>query len=145
MAKQKRKKKIILLLVLIFALIVIILLLVIFGIKPKIGSVCTVNYDCRELNCSIYSKCAQGPDPSCTKYYPVCIEHKCKCVVGFKGDALSAACNASGGTMRGFGDGCADSCELARSNGNMACTDVLTTGCDCGPDKCWNGESCELN
>ena len=25
------------------------------------------------------------------------------------------------------------------------CTQAQTNGCDCGTDKCWNGETCEYN
>ncbi len=53
-------------------------------------------------------------------------------------------CEANGATYKGFTNGCMDSCELAR-NPDIACTAVLTSGCDCGPEKCWNGFECETN
>jgi hypothetical protein len=39
-------------------------------------------------------------------------------------------------------DACVDSCKSQREN--LMCAQVLTFGCDCGPGKCWNGESCEI-
>jgi hypothetical protein len=52
-------------------------------------------------------------------------------------------CESKGATYKGFTNGCMDSCEYARNPG--ACTTVLTSGCDCGPEKCWNGFECENN
>jgi len=42
-----------------------------------------------------------------------------------------------------FPNGCVDSCGLARSPGTISCIQAFTYGCDCGLDRCWNGETCE--
>jgi hypothetical protein len=54
-------------------------------------------------------------------------------------------CENSGGTWTTFNNGCADTCEYVRSPETISCIQALTESCDCGPDKCWNGESCEDN
>lgn len=51
------------------------------------------------------------------------------------------ACTTSGGTWRMFPNSCVDSCELAQ-NPALMCLQVLTEGCDCGANKCWNGSLC---
>jgi len=51
----------------------------------------------------------------------------------------------AGGEWKEFSNGCVDSCDLARNPEIISCTQALTNGCDCGPDRCWNGESCEDN
>ncbi|MFH1510885.1 MAG: hypothetical protein ABIF10_04275 [Candidatus Woesearchaeota archaeon] len=55
------------------------------------------------------------------------------------------ACSPSGGVWRQFTDGCVDSCYLEEHQDHRACTLALTYGCDCGPEKCWNGERCVAN
>ncbi len=54
-------------------------------------------------------------------------------------------CKISDGEWRTFNNGCADSCEAARATEPIACTEAFVDSCDCGPDKCWNGEKCEPN
>ncbi|MFH0780204.1 MAG: hypothetical protein V1928_05140 [Parcubacteria group bacterium] len=59
-------------------------------------------------------------------------------------------CGASGGHWKGFLSGCKDYCysERAQSAGKIStisCSMGSTSGCDCGPDKCWNGFACEKN
>jgi len=54
-------------------------------------------------------------------------------------------CERVGGVWKEFNNGCVDSCVKERSSEPVFCTQVLTDGCDCGPDRCWNGESCEGN
>ena len=49
-------------------------------------------------------------------------------------------CEKSGGTWREFSNGCVDSCSAKGED--IFCTQVLTMGCDCGVDRCWNGLSC---
>lgn len=51
-------------------------------------------------------------------------------------------CAKSGGTWRQFSNSCADSCHAAR-NPDIMCAQVITMGCDCGEDMCWNGYTCE--
>jgi hypothetical protein len=50
-------------------------------------------------------------------------------------------CERQNGVWRSFGDGCADSCE-AKLDSFMVCTQAITSGCDCGGSKCWNGNGC---
>ena len=120
----------------IFLIILVATILFVSGCKQEVGSNCNYNKDCYKLNCT----CA-----SLNSCHPTCVEKKCACLEKLYGDELKQKCEASGGTIKQFGDGCADSCDLARNKGNMACPTVLTTSCDCGSDKCWNGISCELN
>lgn len=55
-----------------------------------------------------------------------------------------SACSASGGTWETFPNSCVDSCEKAADPGLM-CLTVLTDGCNCGPDRCWDGDTCVNN
>jgi hypothetical protein len=54
------------------------------------------------------------------------------------------ACINSGGNWRIYTDSCADNCYLL-NNPNQNCLIVMTNACDCGLDKCWNGEKCAKN
>jgi len=54
-------------------------------------------------------------------------------------------CEVAGGNWETETYGCGDSCDLVRDNELVGCTGEFKIGCDCGPDKCWNGETCELN
>ena len=58
-----------------------------------------------------------------------------------------ASCESSGGVYKTFAHGCADLCEYARWNKDWGphCDTALIDSCDCGPDKCWNGATCEPN
>lgn len=49
-------------------------------------------------------------------------------------------CFIAGGHWTRLPDSCVDLC-----NPQKGCAEVLTFGCDCGPDKCWNGIFCEAN
>ncbi len=49
-------------------------------------------------------------------------------------------CQQAGGEWKTFNNGCVDSCRRYEM-----CTQALTDGCDCGPDKCWGGERCLNN
>lgn len=53
-------------------------------------------------------------------------------------------CIEEGGTWTYFGDTCGDSCTRARATEPVICGQAFTWGCNCGPEMCWNGESCEL-
>ncbi|MFH0818098.1 MAG: hypothetical protein V1909_05720 [Candidatus Micrarchaeota archaeon] len=53
-------------------------------------------------------------------------------------------CESKGATYISFTNFCRDSCEKARDS-SLACGEALAMGCDCGPDKCWNGFECEPN
>ena len=44
-----------------------------------------------------------------------------------------------------FGNTCVDSCSKARSPEPVMCGQAFTDGCDCGPERCWNGKTCENN
>lgn len=60
------------------------------------------------------------------------------------GEEMTACLNA-GGQWLEFSNGCADSCAYAADPTSM-CTMVITNGCDCGPDKCWDRDySCVPN
>ncbi len=56
-----------------------------------------------------------------------------------------SACGKSGGLWKFFPNTCVDSCSYARSKERIMCGQAFTDGCDCGPNKCWNGKSCEIN
>jgi len=55
-------------------------------------------------------------------------------------------CMIGGGMWSYLPSGCVDSCTYGETGtGERVCTAVMTWGCDCGPEKCWNGKSCESN
>ena len=54
-------------------------------------------------------------------------------------------CARVNGTWMMFSNGCVDSCYSARSARPVMCTQALTESCECGPDRCWNGSTCEPN
>ncbi len=53
-------------------------------------------------------------------------------------------CESQGAAYLSFTNSCRDSCDYARKK-VASCSTVLTTGCDCGPDKCWDGFECTPN
>ena len=58
--------------------------------------------------------------------------------------ATISACLSSSGEWKSLPNTCADSCEYAKGL-NKDCEETKTFGCDCGPDQCWNINSCEAN
>jgi hypothetical protein len=50
-------------------------------------------------------------------------------------------CENSKGVWRQFGNGCADFCHDKFDRFAM-CTQALVFSCECGKNRCWNGESC---
>ncbi len=52
-------------------------------------------------------------------------------------------CAQGGGNWEMMPNGCGDTCEYRRNPQTM-CTEALEEACNCGDNKCWNGESCEL-
>ncbi len=50
-------------------------------------------------------------------------------------------CAEAGGTWEEMPNACVDSCEAQRED--LMCAQVITEGCNCGEDMCWNGEICE--
>jgi hypothetical protein len=50
-------------------------------------------------------------------------------------------CENSKGVWRQFGNGCADNCEAKFDRFNI-CTQALAFSCDCGKNRCWNGDAC---
>lgn len=54
-------------------------------------------------------------------------------------------CSRVNGEWKIFSDGCVDSCFKARSKEPVFCTLALKEGCNCGPERCWNGKTCEAN
>jgi len=68
-------------------------------------------------------------------------------VSGCIGDGITGEkglCKSAGGEWKEFSNTCVDSCEYRRAEESMMCGMAMTYGCECGEDKCWNGESCEL-
>lgn len=59
--------------------------------------------------------------------------------------SLKEKCEQAGAEYRQFPNTCVDNCAYIRNKGSMFCGQALTMGCDCGPDRCWNGEGCEAN
>jgi hypothetical protein len=53
-------------------------------------------------------------------------------------------CISVGRSWHYFPNTCVDSCTKARSKEPVVCGQAFTWGCDCGPNKCWNGKTCEL-
>ena len=51
-------------------------------------------------------------------------------------------CEKSQGIWREFGSGCVDNCLKKIDPYNIVCTSALTYGCECGKNRCWNGEKC---
>lgn len=52
-----------------------------------------------------------------------------------------AECANAGGEWRELPNSCVDSCDYRRGNVEM-CAQVITEGCDCGENRCWNGTTC---
>lgn len=58
------------------------------------------------------------------------------------GDHSSSwSCTESGGVWNELPNSCVDSCASVKYP-DLMCLLVLTEGCDCGPNKCWDGNSC---
>ena len=53
-------------------------------------------------------------------------------------------CREQGGNWKKFPNSCVDSCQSVR-NPDLQCLQVISEGCECGPDKCWTGSICEEN
>ena len=53
-------------------------------------------------------------------------------------------CSRVGGEWKMLPDGCVDSCEKARGE-EIACSAAPKESCECGPNSCWNGKTCEPN
>lgn len=53
------------------------------------------------------------------------------------------ACVDTGGVWKEFSNSCADTCNYNRNKENIICALAIVESCDCGPDKCWNGITCE--
>jgi len=52
-------------------------------------------------------------------------------------------CESTGATYRKFASSCRDQCGVDKTE--FECKSPESYGCDCGPDKCWNGRVCEFN
>lgn len=61
---------------------------------------------------------------------------------GIENPSAEQRCQDAGGEWTTFPNSCVDFCESQRDEG-VACAQVLTEGCECGPDSCWNGITCE--
>ena len=53
------------------------------------------------------------------------------------------ACQEVRGVWRQFGNGCIDECN-AKFDKFSICPQVLAYGCDCGRNRCWNGDTCVM-
>ena len=53
------------------------------------------------------------------------------------------ACEEVRGVWRQFGNGCIDECN-AKFDKFSICPQVLAYGCDCGRNRCWNGDTCVM-
>ncbi len=51
-------------------------------------------------------------------------------------------CAAAGGEWKELPNSCVDNCNYRR-NPDINCAMVLTSGCDCGMDQCWDGQDCQ--
>jgi len=51
-------------------------------------------------------------------------------------------CENGGGAWETFSNTCVDSCTTVDPS-ERVCGAAQSSGCDCGPDKCWNGTTCE--
>ena len=59
-------------------------------------------------------------------------------------DPLERPCQAGGGEYRMYPSGgpfCHDECNKPPP-GRFVCTAASSAGCDCGPNRCWDGTSC---
>jgi len=54
-------------------------------------------------------------------------------------------CGMAGGSWIEFPDSCTDQCEVFQLGEAVFCAQVLTPGCECGPDRCWDGSTCVNN
>ena len=73
-----------------------------------------------------------------------CVNNKCGLVSQEVLEDPAEECVRLGLEWRVFNNGCVDSCFAERTP-SVSCTLALEYGCDCGPDKCWNGVTCENN
>jgi hypothetical protein len=53
------------------------------------------------------------------------------------------ACEEVRGVWRQFSNGCVDECN-AKFDRFLICPQVLAYGCDCGRNRCWNGDTCVM-
>ena len=60
-------------------------------------------------------------------------------------DQQEELCKLSGGFMKTFPDTCADKCAAVKEAPHVACGEMLTRSCDCGPSTCWSGSECAPN
>jgi hypothetical protein len=101
--------------------------------------------DCNYNNLVGYAvTCSDCGNGTCEKW-----ENKCSCPEDCPSespviDPDVQQCRQAGGEWTQFPNGCVDSCAYA-ANPQMMCATVLTTSCECGPDHCWNGNTCLPN
>ena len=92
------------------------------------GIPCSSEKQCPPINCF------RAP---CYQYR--CVEGKCV------QESEDLQCFKDGGKWTEFSNGCADNCNSQIPGVRHMCTLALTKSCDCGPEKCWTGESCAPN
>jgi hypothetical protein len=91
-------------------------------------------------NLGVCARCSCRND----NYVCECIKNKCTKQEKVFHD-LKEECEIAGGTWKPFNSACADTCDFVRNPTTHFCAQLLTESCDCGDDKCWNGETCEDN
>ena len=121
----------------ILIILLILAIIVISGCKVELGDKCNLNDDCSGINCL----CESIQSTVCL---PECVDKKCECVNYDTFKDMKELCEKASGEVKQFPNTCVDSCEYERDE-EIMCGQALTDGCDCGPDKCWNGQSCEPN
>ncbi len=62
------------------------------------------------------------------------------CTVDSDDASLKQLCEDAGGVWDTFPNSCADACQAQIDGG--VCAQVVTDGCDCGINSCWNGIEC---
>lgn len=109
----------------------------------QVGCSC-VNKDEEYHSCKgiILKKCVLA---SCAIGECKCVDNRCEYVTDEYLNDPQLECERLRKTWREFSNTCVDSCNLERNPEVISCGQAFTNGCDCGPNQCWNGETCEDN
>jgi hypothetical protein len=116
--------------------------------SPRRSSTLCAALTCAALACALFG-CKNSPDVERGEGSPPPVEtpeiEEDEDKPATEEGTAQAQCEEVGGTWRQFPNACRDSCEYARNKTDMACAQVMTDGCDCGPTECWNGLDCVAN
>jgi len=82
----------------------------------------TICPELEKLNCTKGFSIITNPKTGCKSY--ICLEDQI------------AGCKRDDGNWTSFSDGCGDKCNIE------ICGLIGIDSCDCGPDNCWDGNSC---